>query len=117
MRTGRRTILVVDDEPQVLKLVEQVLRPRPFDLLVARRPSEALRLCELKTVDVLISDVNMTEMGGVRLAERVQQIHPNARVLLMAQHAPRHVSRGMEFLAKPFYPSELLDRVENMLRT
>jgi CheY-like chemotaxis protein len=79
-----RTVLIVDDEPQILRLVEKMLGASGVKVLVAPRPSEALKICELTAIDILISDVSMPEMDGIRLADRVLKLHPSARVLLIS---------------------------------
>src|SRR5690349_17905034 len=79
-----RTVLIVDDDPQMLRLVEKMLRARNVKLLGAPRPSEALRICESEPVHVLISDVAMPEMDGNRLAGLVLKMHPEAHVLLIS---------------------------------
>src|ERR1039458_9696217 len=83
MNSAQRTVLVVDDDRQILGLVEKMLRPQGVTVLSANKPSEALRICEAQPVDVLISDVMMPEMDGGRLAERFLQLRPPGRVMLV----------------------------------
>ena len=119
MSEAARTVLIVDDEPQVLKLVEKMLRPRNFDIQVAPKPSDALRICENQPVHLLISDVSLPEMDGNRLAEKVLKLHPGAAVLLISgQYAetPRWAKSGsIKFLKKPFFPSDLLNKLRELL--
>jgi DNA-binding NtrC family response regulator len=114
-----RTVLIVDDEPQVLRLVEKMLGASGVKILLAPRPSEALKICELVPVHILISDVSMPEMDGLRLAERVLKLHPAASVLLMSgqyKEAPPSVKLArIRFLKKPFFPSQLVDLLREML--
>lgn len=110
-------MLIVDDEPQMLRLVERMLGPSGVTVLLAPRPSAALRICEEQPVDVLISDMMMPEMDGVRLAERVLKIHPNASVLLISgqyKEAPAKAGK-VRFLKKPFFPSQLVATLREML--
>lgn len=114
-----QTVLIVDDDPQILKLVEKMLRPRNMHVLVAPRPSEALRICETEPVHLLISDVAMPEMDGGRLAERVLKLQPEAHVLLISglHKEPPAVARSpqVRFLRKPFFPSDLLKNLRELL--
>jgi DNA-binding NtrC family response regulator len=114
-----RTVLIVDDEPQILRLVEKMLGTSGVKVLLAPRPSEALKICELMPVHVLISDVAMPEMDGVRLAERVLKLHPAASVLLISGQykdaPPGAKAARIRFLKKPFFPSQLVDLVREML--
>ena len=119
MSEAPRTVLIVDDDPHILRLVEKMLKPRRVNVLVAPRPSEALLICERQTVDLLISDVAMPEMDGTKLADRVLKLQPTASVLLISGHykdkdGPSRNPR-MRFLPKPFFPSQLLDHLRELL--
>ena len=117
MSERTRTVLIVDDDPQILRLVEKMLQHRNVNILMAPRPLEALRVCEEKPIDVLISDMKMPEMDGVKLADRVLKLHPAAAVLLISGHyqeAPP-AARQIRFLHKPFFPSDLIRHLQEML--
>jgi DNA-binding NtrC family response regulator len=117
MQGRTRTVLIVDDEPQILRLVEKMLKPRNVNIVLAPRPGEALKVCEEQTVDVLISDMKMPEMDGMKLAERVRKLHPEAEVLLISGHfheAPA-AAKQIRFLPKPFFPSDLIKHLREML--
>jgi CheY-like chemotaxis protein len=117
MPEGTRTVLIVDDDPQILRLVESMLKPLKVRILVAPRPSEALRICETQSIDLLISDMKMPDMDGIRLAGRVLKLYPEAAVLLISGHfhsAPDG-AKQIRFLAKPFFPSELIRHLRELL--
>jgi len=119
MSASPRTVLVVDDDPQVLRLVEKMLRPRNVKVLMAPRPAEALAICERESVHLLISDLAMPEMDGRKLAERVLQLHPHAAVLLIsgryAEPPPSARIGQVSFLRKPFFPSDLVRHLKELL--
>lgn len=114
-----RTVLIVDDEQQVLRLVARILGPRNIRVLTAHRASEALRICEREPIHLLISDVVMPEMDGNKLAERVLKLHPEASVLLISgyyKEAPPAAKSGqVKFLKKPFFPADLIQHLREML--
>ncbi len=114
-----RTVLIVDDEPGILRLIEQMLRPRRVNVLIAPHPSEALEICERQPVHLLISDVRMPDMDGHKLAERVLALHPQASVLLISGYAkepPVVGSAGqIRFLRKPFFPADLIKHLKELL--
>ncbi len=114
-----RTILIIDDEPAVLRLLTSMLTSRSVSLLSASRPSEALRLYGAQTVDLLIADINMPEMDGIALTARVLDQQPETAVLLISgayEEMPDAVtSPRVRFLKKPFFPSELLARMRELL--
>ena len=114
-----KTVLIVDDDPQVLRLVEKMLGPRRVKVLVAPRPSAALRLCEEQPPDLAIVDVALPEMDGDKLAERILKLQPDAAVLLISGHynglPPALQLPRVRFLKKPFFPSQLIERLQELL--
>jgi len=113
-----RTVLIVDDDPQILRLVQAMLGPQNVNVRTAPLPSDALRICAEETVDVLISDVSMPEMDGNELAEWVWKLHPRVSVLLISgavDEAPAVKGGRVRFLKKPFFPAELIKVLREML--
>ena len=110
MSGATTTVLIVDDDPQILRLVQQILGGRAVKVLSAPRPSEALRICESERVDLLISDLSMPEMDGNRLADRVLKLRPETSVLLISGvRDAKTVKNGrIKFLKKPFFPADLI---------
>lgn len=112
MAESQRTALIVDDDAQVLRLVEKMLRPRNFRIQVAPKPSEALRIAETEPVHLLISDIALPEMDGKRLTEMILKLYPDAAVLLISgryhEKSAFVKSARVKFLKKPFFPSELV---------
>jgi CheY-like chemotaxis protein len=118
MSEPTRTVLIVDDDPQILRLMGAMLGPQNVNVLAAPRPSDALRICEEETVDLLISDVSMPEMDGNKLAERVLKLYPRVSVLLISgevNEAPPVRAGRVRFLKKPFFPAELIKLLREML--
>jgi DNA-binding NtrC family response regulator len=118
MFEATRTVLIVDDDPQILRLLRAMLGPQNVTVLSAPLPSDALRICGEETVDVLISDISMPEMDGNKLAERVFKLNPRVRVLLISgtvDEAPAVKGGQVRFLKKPFFPAELIKLLREML--
>ncbi len=119
MSEAPRTVLIVDDDPNILRLVEKMLKPRAMTVLLAPRPSAALKICESQPVHLLISDVAMPEMDGLELAERFLKLQPEASVLLISGHYQGEdspvLSARIHFLPKPFFPSQLLAHLHELL--
>jgi len=118
MSPGPQTVLIVDDDPQIVRLVRAMLAPQNVRVLGTQLPAEALRLCEEETIDVLISDVAMPGMSGHKLAERVARLNPRVAILLISgavDHAPAVRGAHVLFLKKPFFPADLVHLLRQML--
>src|ERR1039458_10187145 len=118
MCEATRIVLIVDDDPQILRLLRAMLGPQNVKVLSAPLPSDALRICGEETVDVLISDISMPQMDGNKLAERVFKLNPGVRVLLISgavDKAPAVKGGRVRFLKKPFFPAEFGQLLRAML--
>lgn len=114
-----KTVLVVDDEPQVLRLVASILDLQTVSLRTASTPQDALLICKSEPVDLLISDLRMPGIDGVKLAERVLELQPGVAVLLIsgaAKDAPKLTrTPRVRFLRKPFFPAVLLKEIRELV--
>ena len=123
LRGGKETILVVEDEDVVRSLACRGLREQGYTVLEARHGREALeRLAEIRhSVDLVISDVVMPEVGGRELGSRLAILRPDLPVLYMSGYTGDDVVQrgllepGMPFQQKPFTPDGLARKVREML--
>lgn len=123
-RAGKRTILVVDDQPDVLDSMRLVIEAGVPDteVLAVSSAREALRLLETRPIDLLITDLRMPEMDGLDLARALRPSRPGLPVVLMTAYVRSEgydAARGAgvvdAFLEKPIDPDRLLDLVETYL--
>ncbi len=120
---GAETILVVEDEPNLLRLTERTLMGLGYVVLAAGSPEEALRIAESHPgrIDLLLSDVVMPHMSGVELRERMRTLRPEARCLLVSGYpatgslAADLLVMSSGFLAKPFTREALAQGVRDAL--
>lgn len=118
-----QTILVVDDEPMALKLVQAILERRGFEVLICTSPLEALEIFQARQqqIELLISDIVMPEMNGTRLAGRIVALNPELPVLFMSGFVTEdEVAQAGDltqfaFIRKPFRPATLVQAVHKML--
>ncbi len=120
---GRGTVLLVEDEPALLRLTESALRALGYHVLPAGTPDEALRIAEAHAgdIDLLMTDVIMPGMNGRQLAERVQAAWPHVKCLytsgypaeLIADHGV--LAHGIAFLAKPWTSRDLAAKLREVL--
>ncbi len=121
---GDETLLVVDDEQEVLNVLSRVLAAQGYTVLRANRPSDALRLAEQHPgpIHLLLTDMIMPEMDGAVLTERVTALRPSIAVLQMSgytkhRHKPQAVPGAPAFLQKPFTPESVANTVRAILDT
>ncbi len=120
---ARKTILVVDDEPQIRSLVKSVLSRRRHRILEASDGVEAVEVFERPGVkiDLILTDVIMPRMDGIELAGRASSQSPKLRVIYMsgkceADAVRRDVdTKGFGFVRKPFNIGELDRKVNQFL--
>jgi len=118
---GSETILLVEDEPAVRRLVSQMLLLTGYTVLEAANGPEAVQLIEESPpVDLLLTDIVMPSMSGGELAEHLSRDHPNMRVLFTSGYMDDSVvqdvvAMGAQFLPKPFTPETLVRKVREVL--
>jgi len=120
---GFETILVVEDEELVRRMIRRVLERYGYRILEAREGAEALAIARRHEgdLDLVLTDVVMPRMGGIELAVRLREERPEIRVVLMSGYAHRagwtaaDLPAGAVFLEKPFGPGEVTRRVREAL--
>ena len=120
---GTETILAVEDEDAVRRIVKIALESTGYRVIEARSGPEALAAGRRHPgrIDLLVTDVVMPEMSGRNLAERFVKEHPGIRVLYMSGYTDDAVVRhgvagaGVAFLQKPFSPLALARKVREVL--
>jgi signal transduction histidine kinase/ActR/RegA family two-component response regulator len=122
---GSEVILVVEDDPHVLDLVERVLRSHGFTVLMATGAEEAVALVMARNdaLDLVLTDVVLPGRDGRSLAETLRGMRPGLVPLFMSGHSRDIIDHhgalepGIELLSKPFTPDQLLAKVRAVLDT
>lgn len=123
MPRGNETILVVDDEIALLKLVEETLQLQGYNVITAENAANALqKLAEVPEIHMLFSDVVMPGgMNGYELAEKVNASQPGVKVMLTSGYTEMAMARNGQarfnatLLSKPYTLAKLSQRVREML--
>jgi two-component system, cell cycle sensor histidine kinase and response regulator CckA len=118
------TLLIVEDEPMLLKLANMMLQNLRYHVLAAGTPAKAFELAKEHEgeIHLLITDVVMPEMNGKELAEYMQSLYPGMKILFMSGYtanvsADRGVlDEGVNFIQKPFSMKDLAVKVREALR-
>src|SRR5947199_10758169 len=113
--TEKRTILVVDDEAEIRKLVGAMVSQAGYTILTADSGEHALVLYKNNKgpIDLLITDVVAPGMSGPMLADKLTEIQPDLRVLYISGYDNTHVvqkyvvEKGHALLSKPFTVDEM----------
>jgi CheY-like chemotaxis protein len=120
--TGAETILLVEDEARVRKLIAGILTTRGYTVLEATRGEEAIRLARTHEgpVDLALVDVVMPEMSGPDLIREIEPLRPGMRVLYISgytEEAMVHhgIPESGAFLRKPFLPDALARKIREVL--
>lgn len=114
----RGTILVVDDNPDIRALAKRLLEIAGFAVISAADGEEGLRCYEKhrSSIVLVLTDVVMPNIGGFELAERVLKMDSEVSVVLMSGDSARDY-QSLEYLAKPFRPTELIETMNRVLST
>jgi DNA-binding NtrC family response regulator len=117
------TIVIVDDEPDLLDLLKLILTEKTdHKILTTSDPHQAIEWCKTYNADLLISDLRMPEMEGIELLKIIKKIDPNLPLILMtafgtiesAVEAMRH--KAFDYISKPFKKEQILMTVDKALK-
>ena len=122
-RRGTETVLVVEDEPQLLNLARRALEILGYTVLPASSPEQAIAIAASHAgpVHLLVTDVVMPGMNGRTLADRLVAAAPNLKCLFVSGYSDGVMGSGgmldedLHFLQKPFSPKTLAEKVRQVL--
>jgi CheY-like chemotaxis protein len=120
---GTETILLVEDQRGIRELVHEFLKRKGYSVLCAADGNEALKIAHenADTIDLLVTDIIMPNMGGQELADRLTQARPRTKVLFMSGNPDQASLSGRlgdspaTVLQKPFPLEILLQEVRSIL--
>ncbi|MCD4829071.1 MAG: PAS domain S-box protein [Candidatus Cloacimonetes bacterium] len=120
---GGETVLLVEDEPAILKMGATMLEHLGYSVLKAHTPGEALQIAREHpgNIDVLLTDVVMPEMNGRELAKRLLALYPTIKRLFMSGYTANVIAHqgvldeGVHFLQKPFSFKTLAEKLKEAL--
>ncbi len=120
---GHETILLVEDEPSILKMTTRMLKRKGYTLIAAGTPGQAIELAHTHKgeIHLLMTDVVMPEMNGRDLAENIYNHYPNLKCLFMSGYTANVIAHhgvldeGVNFIQKPFSMGDLFVKVREVL--
>jgi len=122
-RSHSETILIVEDDISILKLEEKILTSLGYNILSTVSPSDAIRMATEYTgkIHLLLTDVVMPEMNGQELAEKLNQVFPDLKVLFMSGYTANIIAHrgvlddGVNFISKPFSKKDIAVKIRELL--
>lgn len=117
------TILVVDGEPFILTLIQDILESRDCTVLVAKDAAECLQIANecARALDLLVADIMLPDMNGMEMSRLLKQRNPSMKLLFMSAHAPEPFARSwaeeheINFIQKPFSIDDFTETIDRVL--
>jgi len=119
----RATIVVIDDNVELAKVLTQALQHAGHTVWMTDDAKEGVRLLQLHSVDILITDLVMPEQDGIETIQLARKLRPNLRVIAISGDAPRHAGVYLKLaeklgadrtLLKPFQLGALFEAIEDV---
>ena len=122
-RSRGETVLVVEDDPAMLEMTKVMLQKLGYSVLLAHKPSEALRIAQYHTAEIhlFLTDVVMPEMNGRDLVQQVLAARPKIKPLFMSGYTADAIAHqcvleeGVHFIQKPFLQKDLAVKIREAL--
>ena len=116
-------ILIVDDEPDMLKLLSMILREKtPYEITTTNNPIEALELAKKGTFDLVISDLKMPGLDGLELIDAIKRVDADIPIIIITAYgtvesaAEAMQKGGFDFITKPFRKEQILFTIDKAIK-
>jgi len=117
------TILAVDDEPDMLKLLSMIIKEKTqHRIITTNNPLEALTIVKQGGIDLMIADLKMPGLDGSELLDAVKAVDKNIPVVIMTAFASEEAAEetlqkgGFDFIIKPFRKEQILSTIDKALK-
>ena len=116
-------ILIIDDDPVVIRLTEGILKKKGFEVFSAKEGSAGLDILQRQKPDIVISDYQMPGMSGIDVLNKIREFDDKIPVIILTAYGDASLTiRSMktgafDFIEKPINPRELLETVNNAIRS
>lgn len=118
---NKHTILVIDDEPQIRKLLEITLETNDYKVIQADNAQLGIALIANHNPDLVLLDIELPDKNGQEILKELRQWYHNAIIMLTVLNAEEHIVTALDngatdYLTKPFRTAELLARIRNAIK-
>jgi DNA-binding response OmpR family regulator len=120
MMSTSPVILIVEDEPNAVKLLQVNLQARGYQTITASHGSDALKLLNQHHVDLVLLDLKLPDMDGFEVCRKLRASSPTVRIIILSANGEGPAQTmalqagADDYLAKPFGIEELLGRVKRI---
>ena len=121
MSSVKATILAVDDDVQILRMIKRILELEGYPVLTACNSRDALNLFYNEAPDLVLLDIIMSDMDGYAVCQYIHQFSRIPIIMITARCSEQDIIRGLDtgaddYITKPFSSSELIARIRAVLR-
>ncbi len=116
-------LLVVDDEPDMLKLLSMIIREKtPYEVTTTNNPLEALELAKGGGFDLVLADLKMPGLDGMELLDAIKNVDENIPVIIITAYgtvesAAEAIEKGgFDFITKPFRKEQILFTIDRAIK-
>jgi DNA-binding NtrC family response regulator len=116
-------ILIVDDEPDMLKLLSMIIREKtPYEVTATNNPLEAIEFAKKGGFDLVISDLKMPGLDGIEIIEAVKRVDEDVPVIIITAYGTVESASeamqkgGFDFITKPFRKEQILFTIDKALK-
>jgi DNA-binding NtrC family response regulator len=116
-------ILIVDDEPDILKLLSMILREKtPYEITTTNNPIEAIELVKKEGFALVISDLKMPGLDGIEIIDAVKKVDEDTPVIIITAYGTIESATeamqkgGFDFITKPFRKEQILFTIDKAIK-
>jgi DNA-binding NtrC family response regulator len=116
-------ILIVDDEPDMLKLLSMIIREKTsYEVTTTNNPMEALDLAKKSPFDLVITDLKMPGLDGIELLDAVKQVDEDIPIIIITAYSSVEAAAeaiqkgGFDFITKPFRKEQILFTIDKAMK-
>ena len=118
--TDKKTILIVEDEPMSVMVVEKILKPYAFDLVIAVNGVDAVKKFKSESIDLVIMDLYMPEMDGFEASRQIKAISRDTPIIVIStatiEEEDLRRDTGIDYLlSKPLNVNKFKDFIHMLL--
>jgi len=116
---NRKKILIVDDEEDILEFLQELLESKGYTVLTASsgKMAEKIIADETNIIKLAIIDNSLKDASGVEVAKKLKAKNPSVKIIIISGLEGFEMDKDFEFLKKPFFPEEIIEKISQLLKS